>query len=136
MSIEALKPLIHSDNAGFWEGTKRQQLVFQRCKGCGTWRHPPRPMCPSCQSLEVEWAPSSGKGIVYSWVTYRGPAPHPAFTIPYAVVLVELEEGIRFVAGMVGTKPEEIYIGMPVEVVFDAIAPDLTLPKFRKRATG
>ena len=131
MSIEALKPLIHSDNAGFWEGAKRHQLVLQRCKACGMWRHPPRPMCPHCQSLEVEWAPSSGKGTVYSWVVYRG-APHPAFTAPYAVVLVELEEGIRFVANMVETSPEEVYIGMPMEAVFDDIAEDLTLPRFRK----
>lgn len=132
MSTQALKPAIHLDNAGFWEGVKRHELVFQRCKECGTWRHPPRPMCPNCQSLEVEWVPSSGKGTVYSWVIYRE-APHSAFTAPYGVVLVELDEGIRFVTNMVETNPEEIRIGMPVEVVFDDVDKDLVLPKFRRQ---
>lgn len=125
------RPLVDLDTAGFWEGVKRHELVFQRCKQCGTWLHPPRPMCPKCHSLEKEWAPVSGKGAVYSWVTYLEP-PHPGFKAPYSVVLVELEEGMRLISNMVDAKPEEIYIGMPVEVAFDDLAEDLTLPKFRK----
>ena len=73
----------------------------------------------------------SGKGTVYSWVTYRE-SPHPAFRAPYSVVLVEMEEGVRLVSNMVDARPEEISIGMPVEVVFDDVAEGLTLPKFRK----
>jgi uncharacterized protein len=88
-------------------------------------------MCPVCHSLEKEWVPSKGKGKIYSWVTYRE-APHPAFKAPYSVVLVELEEGIRLVSNMLDCTPEEIHIGMPVEVVFDDITEDVTLPKFRK----
>ena len=124
-------PRILWDNMGFWEGIKRHELVFQRCKQCGTWLHPPRPVCPNCRSLEKEWAPSKGKGTIYSWVTYLK-SPHPAFKAPYSVVLVELEEGVRLVSNMVGVKPHEIFIGMPVEVVFDDISEGLTLPKFRK----
>jgi uncharacterized OB-fold protein len=119
------------ENAGFWEGVREHKLVFQRCKECGTWIHPPRPMCPKCHSLEKEWAPSSGKGTVFSWVTYRE-SPDPAFRTPYSVVLVELAEGMRLISNMVDINPEQIFIGMPVEVVFDDIAEGLTLPKFRK----
>ncbi len=70
---------------------------------------------------------------MYSWVTYRN-SPHLSFKAPYSVVLVELDEGMRLVSNMTGVKPEEIYIGMPVEVVFDDISENLTLPKFRKVA--
>jgi len=119
------------DNMGFWEGIGRHELVFQRCRECGTWLHPPRPVCPKCRSLEKEWARSTGKGTVYSWVTYLE-SPHPSFKAPYSVVLVEMDEGVRLVSNMVDIKPHEISIGMPVEVVFDDIAEGLTLPKFRK----
>ena len=131
MSHPIPRPQTDLDTEGFWEGVKRHELVFQRCKQCGTWLHPPRPMCPKCHSLEKEWVPVSGKGAVYSWVTYHEP-PHPGFKAPYSVVLVELEEGVRLISNMVDTKPEEIHIGMPVEVVFDDLGEDLTLPKFRK----
>lgn len=124
-------PPIIWDNMGYWEGINRHELVFQRCKECGTWRHPPRPVCPKCRSFEKEWAPSTGKGAVYSWVTYQE-SPHPGFKTPYSVVLLEMEEGVRLVSNMVDIKPEEISIGMPVEVVFEDIAEGLTLPKFRK----
>lgn len=124
-------PPIIWDNMGYWEGINRHELVFQRCKECGTWRHPPRPVCPKCRSFEKEWVPSTGKGTVYSWVTYQE-SPHPGFKAPYSVVLLEMEEGVRLVSNMVDIKPEEISIGMPVEVVFEDIAEGLTLPKFRK----
>jgi uncharacterized OB-fold protein len=119
------------ENIGFWEGAKEHKLVFQRCRQCGRWVHPPRPACPKCGSFEKEWAPSSGKGTIYSWVTYLD-SPHPGFKAPYSVVLVEMEEGMRLISNMVDAGPDEIAIGMPVEVVFDDVAEGLTLPKFRK----
>ena len=88
-------------------------------------------MCPKCQSIEQEWIPAAGKGKVYSWVTYQE-SPHPAFKAPYTVVLVELDEGVRIVSNMVDVKPDELQIDMPVEVTFDKVAEDITLPKFKK----
>jgi uncharacterized OB-fold protein len=79
----------------------------------------------------MEWAPSEGIGTIYSWVTYRE-SPHPAFKAPYSVVLVELKEGVRLISNMVDTAPEEISIGMPVEVVFDEVAEGVTLPRFKR----
>lgn len=124
-------PMVMWDNRGFWEGINKHELVFQRCKECGIWLHPPRPVCPNCRSFEREWAHSTGKGIVYSWVTYLE-SPYPAFKAPYSVVLVELEEGVRLISNMIDIAPEDISIGMAVEVVFDDIAEGLTLPKFKK----
>jgi len=92
-------------------------------------------MCPQCNSVEKEWAAVSGKGIVYSWVTYHE-SPHPAFKAPYSVVLVELEEGMRLVSNLVDVPHDEIEFGMKVEVTFDKITDDITLPKFKKEASG
>ncbi len=124
-------PTLHPDNEGYWQGVKRQELVLQRCKACGDWLHPPRPMCPECRSLETEWIPSAGKGTIHSWVTYQD-SPHPGFKAPYTVVLVELEEGVRLVSNLVDVTPEDVAIGMPVEVVFDQVTEEIILPKFRK----
>ncbi|MBM3131561.1 MAG: Zn-ribbon domain-containing OB-fold protein [Chloroflexi bacterium] len=127
----ALWGVLYRSSTPFWEAAKQRELKLQRCKGCGTFLNPPRPMCPKCHSMELEWVPSKGKGKVYSWVTYHE-SPHPAFKAPYAVVLVELEEGPRLVSNMTEVRPEEIYIGMPVQVVFEDVEKDLILPKFRK----
>ena len=125
------KPPAVEENKGFWDGVKNGKLVFQRCKECSAWVHPPRPACPSCRSLEKEWVPSSGKGTIHSVVTYRE-SPDPAFKVPYSVVLVELEEGVKLISNMADMKPEDIQIGMSVEVVFEEVQEDITLPKFRK----
>ncbi len=128
---EIPKPPAVEENKGFWDGVKNGKLVFQRCKECDTWVHPPRPACPGCRSLEKEWVPSSGKGTVHSWVVYQE-APHPGFVAPYAVVLVELEEGVRLISNLVDVELDEIQIGITVEVVFDNVTEELALPKFRK----
>jgi len=131
--IPVMRPLVDYDNQGFWDGVKRHELVFQRCGDCGTFVHPPRPMCPNCQSLNKQWALSSGKGHIYSWSTVAYPkAAYPGIKVPYAVVLVEMEEGVRVVSNIVDVEPEDIFIGMPVEVVFDDIDEELTLYKFKK----
>lgn len=124
-------PTVHPDNERFWEGVKRGELALQRCRVCGNWLHPPRPMCPKCRSLDMEWVPSTGKGTIHSWVVYRE-SPHPGFKVPYVVVLVELEEGVRVVSNLVDVQAEAVTIGMPVEVVFDQINGEVVLPKFRK----
>jgi len=89
-------------------------------------------MCPECNSWNTEWVKASGRGKVYSWMVAFQPF-HPAFfgDVPYAVVMVELEEGVRLTANMVDCKPDDLYIGMPVEVVFDDVTEEITLPKFR-----
>jgi uncharacterized OB-fold protein len=84
--------------------------------------------------MEKEWAPSTGRGVIYSLVNFvYANAAYPGIKVPYLVVVVEMEEGVRMISNMHGVKREEIYIGMPVEVVFDDIAEDLTLPKFKRR---
>ena len=124
------RPPINRDNAFFWEGVQAGELRIQRCTGCGTLRHPPRPMCGACRSTEWDTVVSSGRGEVYSYAIHHHP-PLPGITLPLTAVLVALEEDIRIVSTLTGAATDEVRIGLPVEVVFDEVDDDLTLPLFR-----
>ncbi|MBI4283169.1 MAG: Zn-ribbon domain-containing OB-fold protein [Chloroflexi bacterium] len=115
----------------FWANLKEHRLTAQRCSSCSHFRFPPQALCPKCLSSEFEWAPLSGKGKIYSHVTYRR-AWHPAYQdkVPYNVSLVELDEGLRMVSNVIDCEPEKVYVGMTVEVVYEDVG-DYTLPKFR-----
>lgn len=129
----ALWGVLYRSSTPFWDAVKGHELKLQRCAECKHWLAPPRPMCPACQSRESEWVPVSGRGTVHSFVTYRE-SPHPAFVAPYSVVLVELEEGVRLVSNPDGIEPDELEIGMPVEIVFGDVDDALTLFKFKRAA--
>jgi uncharacterized OB-fold protein/acyl dehydratase len=126
------RPSVSQDTAFFWEGAARGELLIQRCASCGTLRHPPRPGCGSCGSLEWDTVRASGLGEVYSYVIYHHP-PIPGFVVPYAVGLIELEEGVRMLSNIVDVPLDEIGVGMPVQVAFVALDDELTLPMFRRR---
>jgi uncharacterized OB-fold protein/acyl dehydratase len=123
-------PAVTQDSAFFFEGARNGQLLIQKCDNCGTLRHPPRPGCAKCQSLDWSPIPASGKGKVFSYVVVHYPQV-PAFDYPLPVVLVELEEGTRIISNIEDAEPDEITIGMPVEVGFRSYPDDLTLPVFR-----
>lgn len=129
----ALWGVLYRSSTPFWEAVKDHELKLQRCADCEHWLVPPRPMCPNCQSQESAWVPVSGRGTVHSYVTYRE-SPDPAFVAPYAVLLVELEEGPRVVTNAAGIDVDALEIGMPVEVVFEDVDDTLTLFKFKKAA--
>ncbi|MGZ4206368.1 MAG: bifunctional MaoC family dehydratase N-terminal/OB-fold nucleic acid binding domain-containing protein, partial [Actinomycetota bacterium] len=126
------RPSVSQDTAFFWDGAARGELLIQRCVSCGTLRHPPRPGCAACGSLDWDTVRASGRGTVYSFVIYHHP-PIPGFDVPYAVGLIELEEGVRMLTNVVDVPLDEIEIGMPVEVTFVSVDDDLTLPMFRRR---
>lgn len=130
-----LPPLVGPDDRFFWDGVNAGSLLLQRCAECHELRHPPGPMCPYCGSLRWETQPSSGRGVVYSWVIPRHPLP-PGFQDPYIVVLVQLEEGVRLVSHLVGVRPDEVRNDLPVEVSFEPIADGIQLHRFRPRQAG
>ncbi len=131
-------PNVDPDSAPQWEGFKRRKFLLWRCKQCGAWywpkaycrNHPNEPFAQNC-----EWAEASGRGKVFVFNIHRA-AFHPAFKdeIPYVYGLVELEEGPLFGTNIVGCAPEDVRVGMPVEVAYEDITPEWTLPKFRPRA--
>jgi uncharacterized OB-fold protein/acyl dehydratase len=124
------RPSLNLDNAFWFEGAKAHRLLIQKCSSCGRLRHPPGPMCAACHSTEWEAVEASGKGTVYSFVINHYPQV-PSFEYPLAVGVVELEEGTRLVANVIGIEPHDIEIGMPVEVEFVDHDEELTLPAFR-----
>ena len=125
-----LAPAIGRDTEFFWNGLRERKLLIQRCTGCGTLRHPPRPMCPKCRSLEWDSVVSSGRGTVYSYVMPLEPRFH-FFDYPYIVVLVELDEGVRLVSNLCDIAPADVTVGMPVEVFYRTFDNDLVLHQFR-----
>jgi uncharacterized OB-fold protein len=129
------RPVVNRDNAGFWEGVGRHQLLIQRCGGCGTLRFPWLPGCGACGSPEWDTVEASGEGTVYSYVVMHHP-PFPAFDPPYAVGLIELAEGVRFVSNVIGVPYDKVRIGMPVRLRFERYDEELVLPVFRARAEG
>ena len=128
-------PLLTDDNAFFWEAAIEGRLVVQRCHGCGRLRHPPRPMCPDCLSLEFEVVPLSGRGSLYSYAILHHPR-HPAFDYPVIAALVDLEEGIRLVSNLSGVAAAEIEIGMELEVGFEGTENGGAVPVFRPIGSG
>jgi 3-oxo-4,17-pregnadiene-20-carboxyl-CoA hydratase alpha subunit len=127
------RPSVTLDNAFWFDGARDHRLLVQRCASCGVLRHPPRPRCDRCGSYEWDAVESTGRGTVYSYVVNHHPQV-PAFDYPLPIALVELEEGTRLVADLVGVEPAEIEVGMPVTVEWIDYDPELTLPAFRPAA--
>ena len=132
--MEYQKPLpkVNADTKPFWDACRNHELRFQKCTECGHVRWPPSILCPLCYSSNTEWIRASGKGTVFSFVVYHK-AFHPAFEadLPYVVAIVELREGPHFLTNIVGCDPSEIICEMPVEVSWEDITEEFSLPKFR-----
>ncbi len=124
------RPTMDRDSAFFWEGIEKGELRIQRCKDCDTLRHPARPMCSSCRSLAWDYLVAAGRGEIYSFVVHHHP-PVYGFENPFAIAVVELEEGTRIVGNVLEIDPADIHIGMPVEVCFTRIEDEWTLPLWR-----
>lgn len=135
-------PGASDDTRFFWAGAREGKLLIQRCKGCGKLRHPPGPCCPHCHSFEWDTVEASGRGTVYSYVVMHYPEV-PPFEYPNLVGLIELEEGTRLVAQIVGTDGAHVRIGQPVKVEFNTfdVGPadgheTMVLPQFRPVAVA
>ena len=131
---EYLKPVPIPDHVTgkFWEAAKQHKLLIQRCLECGVRQSLPQPYCRCCLSENIEWSEASGRGRIYSYtITHRPPSLTFEEEVPYTVALVELEEGVRLMSNIVDIKPENVNVGMTVEVVFDDISPTISLPRFR-----
>ena len=106
-------------------------LHLQRCDACEAWRHPPRILCAACGSADWSWQPSAGRGRVYTWTITHRPID-PAFTehLPYAVLVVELDEGPRVVGNLVKLAARELRLDLPVRVVLDRRSDTVALVDF------
>ena len=123
-------PRLTDLNRHFWTGGAEGRLQFLRCSPCGTWVHPPAPVCPACLSRDVAPAAVSGRATVASFTLNHQPWV-PAPDHPYAIAIVEIEEqpGLRLMTNVVHCAPESVRIGMPVRVVFEQRG-DVWIPLF------
>jgi uncharacterized OB-fold protein len=135
MTTERYLPVRDEMNAQYWDGAREHRLVLLQCPDCKQLVHPPRPSCPHCRSEELTPAEVSGMGTVYSWSVMHSPG-NPGFddVLPYAVLVVELDEqqGLFTIGNIVDCPLEAIRIGMPVEVTYEKVTDEVTLPQWRR----
>ncbi len=124
-------PLPYPESEGFWEGCKKHKLLFQKCADCDTFRHPPIPVCPACQSWCFKWTEVNGRGRIEAF-TIVTRALFPGMPIPYNVVRVEIEEqkNLLILGNLINCPPQEVVINMPVIVTFEDINPKFTMYYF------
>jgi uncharacterized protein len=127
-------PVLTDANRPFWQASREQRLSLQKCTACEAFRYPISDVCPRCLSLECAWTDVSGRGSVFSYIVFHR-AYHEGFKqdVPYNVALIQLEEGPRMYSNIVGTPNDRVKIGDPVQVVFDPVTSDVTIPRFRLR---
>jgi uncharacterized protein len=131
-SYEKFLPEPSEFSKPFWDYCKRHELRMQFCGECSNWIWYPRASCPNCGSRKIEWKKLSGRGLVYSFTIIRQVIDNsPAFQkdIPFAIGLIELVEGPRIYSNVSGS---ELKIGDAVEVYFQDVTPEFSLPKFQK----
>ncbi|GAC1481039.1 MAG: Zn-ribbon domain-containing OB-fold protein [Acetobacteraceae bacterium] len=128
------RPAETPETRPFWDGCRRGELLLQRCEACQSVQFPPRAACLACRSGRLGWMRSAGRGTIYS-VTVVRRAPTSAFQadIPYAVALIELDEGVRIMTNLRGCAPEEAAIGQNVEIVFEDRGDGVVLPQAIRR---
>jgi uncharacterized OB-fold protein len=136
-------PAVNAETNGWWAAAAEHRLVVQRCTTCATVRHPPGPVCPACRATSSEWADLPGTGTVFTYTVVRQAFIGAlADRLPYVVVAVELDGvgpaaapggagGARLVSNLIDIDPADVAIGLPVEVVWEDMGPQLALPRFR-----
>lgn len=116
----------------FWEAAKRHKLLIQKCKQCECHIYYPRGFCPECLSPDLEWVESSGEGTIYTYtIVYHSPIREFESRVPYILAIIELKEGVRIMSNIVHCEPAEIRVGMTVQVIFEEVSKNISLPKFQ-----
>lgn len=135
-SEDAIKkplPAPDADSAELWRGLREGVLLLQHCADCGHVQYYQQAICRQCGGEHLAHRPASGRGKVHSFsVVHRAPGPAFKADVPYAVLLIDLEEGPRMISTYAGGKPEEVTFDMDVVLVCEKISDDVTLPRFRR----
>ena len=129
--IEYKEPAVDWETRPYWEGCARGELVLQRCRACGAVQFRPRAQCAACLAADIEHFAASGRGSVFTY-TITNQNMHPGFrdACPYVLAYVELEEGPRLLTNIVGCEPEQVQVGLPVQVEFVETG-EFAVPRFR-----
>jgi uncharacterized protein len=125
-------PVVNPWAKPFWDAAREKRLVIQKCSDCGKTIFYPRIACPDCFSDHVKWVEASGKGSIYTFTVVKNNAPSAFIQdIPYVVAVIRLDEGVQMLSNVVDCDPETLHCDMLVEVVFEKLTTEFTLPKFR-----
>lgn len=125
-------PTIEPETKPFWDALKERKLLLGKCNGCGRVHYYPRPMCPHCWSEDVSWVEAAGRGVLYTWSTvFVNDLPPFNAKLPYIAAQVDLAEGVRITTIIVDAEPAQLRIGMAVDIEFEPISDDVTIPVFR-----
>ena len=125
-------PLVNPVAQPFWDAAREGRLMVQKCDDCGEYIFYPRQLCPHCHSQELAWAKVSGRGSVYSYTVVKSNSPSYFLAdIPYVVAIIQLDEGVRMLSNVVGCAPDSVRCDMRVEVFFEKLDDEFTLPKFK-----
>ena len=120
------EPVADADTRSFWDAAAEQRLVVQRCASCSTWVWQPRPLCPACNTSDPVWTDVGGAGTVASWTVIHPPVLRAwVRDTPFAVLLVELDEGVRMVGRLVDADPEDLAMGARVTLQWRREGPTL-----------
>ena len=132
MTLGYPRPLPIQESEPFWAGTLVGELRAQHCNACGHDQLYPRTVCTACHREDLSWRAVSGLGTEYSvTVVPLAPRPDLAEDVPYAIALIELDEGPRLMSNVVGCAPEAVRIGQRMQVEFDDEAEGVRVPRFR-----
>ena len=138
MNTETLlpTPVANADSLPYWNAARESRLVIRQCKACGELHFMPRHLCPTCWSDQLEWVDAKGTGSIHSLTIVRR-ASDPAFAtrVPYVVALIELDEGPRMMANILGEDALSAAIGDRVQVIFEARGDQAMVPQFQRMAT-
>lgn len=127
------QPIANADSQPYWNAARERRLVIRKCKACGQLHFMPRHLCPACWSDQLEWVDARGTGTVHSFtVIHRASDPAFAPLVPYVVALVELDEGPRMMANILGAGAMDVKIGDPVRVTFEDRGDGALLPQFER----
>ena len=131
-SPQAPQPVPTAETAPYWRAALEGRLEIQHCRACARHQFYPRRFCTQCLSDDIQWVQASGRGRIYTY-TVCHVAAHPAFEsrVPYAIAMVELDEGVRMLAGIVDSDLQQLAVGAPVQVCFERIGDEFALPMFR-----
>jgi len=128
-------PLANATTLPFWQAAAQHRLVVQRCTSCEHTRLPPAPICPECRSADSDWKEISGRGEVYTYtIVHRAIAAGQPLPTIIAVIALDDAGGVRMISNLVGVDPGGVAIGMPVELVWEDMSADLSIPRFRPNA--
>lgn len=120
-----------SDTRPYWEGLAQGELRIQRCDACGRAVFYPRSICPHCHADQLSWIVASGRGTIYSYTVAHQAFGMFADETPFIVAIIELEEGVRMMSRIIDAPRERVAIGLPVQVTFETVGENITLPYFR-----